>query len=346
MTESSTAAAVTVVVVVYNGESTIGPCLEALLDDPGAQRIVVVDNASTDGGAAVAAAMADGEDRLALIRSDRNLGYAGGVNRALAGISTEYVAVINQDCVAEPGWLDSLAAYLDNNPGAAAANPLLLLKGDGRLNAAGLDVHVTGLGFNRLLHSDRETAGHRPQTVSGLQGTAFVIRRDILEEMGGWNEGGFLYHEDVEISWTLQLMGYRVGFVPGAVVWHDYYLTMSPEKLYLLERNRWAMLLANTRLATRLGLVPMLALTELGMWAYCLTRGRSFLTAKARSYRWIAANATQIRNRRAQVARLRQRSDWDVLRRLRWNYTWDQLWVLRRERGARGRRGGGSLPTA
>ena len=70
--------------------------------------------------------------------------------------------------------------------------------------------------------------------------------------------------------------------MPASTVSHDYHLTMFPHKLFLLERNRWSMLLANTRLSTRLALSPLLALTELMMWGYCLLRGPSFLRAKLR----------------------------------------------------------------
>ena len=79
---------------------------------------------------------------------------------------------------------------------------------------------------------------------------------------------------------------------------HDYHLTMFPRKLFLLERNRWKMLLADLRGRTRLALAPLLALSELMMWGYCLLRGPRFLRAKWESYRWIAAHRERIRERR------------------------------------------------
>ena len=85
--------------------------------------------------------------------------------------------------------------------------------------------------------------------------------------------------------------------MPASTVSHDYHLTMFPHKLFLLERNRWSMLLANTRLPTRLALAPLLALTELMMWGYCLLRGPSFLRAKLDSYRWISGHRERIRER-------------------------------------------------
>jgi len=121
--------------------------------------------------------------------------------------------------------------------------------------------------------------------------------------------------------------------VPGSTVVHDYHLTMFPHKLFLLERNRWKMLLADLRWRTRLAISPLLAVSELMMWGYCLLRGPKFLRAKARSYGWVRANRTQIRARREQIDSVRRRSDWEVLRGLRWGYPLDQFLTLGRERG-------------
>ena len=201
------------------------------------------------------------------------------------------------DVVVSPGWLDPLISFLEATPDAGAVCPLIVLESDpGRINAAGQNVHVTGLGFNRWLEQPRERAGAGPFRVSGLHGAAFLIRRDLFESIGGWDESGFLYHEDVELSWLLRLAGREIYCVPASTVSHDYHLTMFPHKLFLLERNRWSMLLANTR-ARRPGSRsrPCSPLTELMMWGYCLLRGPAFLRAKLDSYRWISGNRERIR---------------------------------------------------
>ena len=327
---------VSVVVVNYNGADAIDRCLEALVATAGAvsTEILVVDNASTDGSDSIAEAAAERHDSVRLLRSATNRGYAGGVNLALAGARGAYVAVLNMDVVVSPDWLDPLVAFSEATPDAGAVCPLIVLDSDpDRINAAGQNVHVTGLGFNRWLGEPRGRAGSAPFRVSGLHGAAFLIRRDLFESIGGWNESGFLYHEDVELSWLLRLAGKQIYCVPASIVSHDYHLTMFPHKLFLLERNRWSMLLADTRLPTRLALSPLLALTELMMWGYCLLRGPSFLRAKLDSYRWTAGNRERIRERRRFVDSLRRRSDGAVLRGLHWGYPMDQFVTLGRERG-------------
>jgi GT2 family glycosyltransferase len=252
--------------------------------------------------------------------------------------------VLNADSVPSAGWLAPQIAYLDAHPQVAATCPTVALAGTDRLNAAGLDIHVTGLGFNRKLHNPVAAVDAQPVEVPGLQGGAFVIRRDALESIGGWYPGGFLYHEDVELSWTLRLMGYRIAFIPTPQVDHHYSLTMSPEKLFLLERNRWETLLANTRWSTRLVISPLLLWTEFMMWTYCASRGRAMLRAKGRSYASIRQRRSIVARRRTAIGELRRVSDWKVLGAFRWNYTWDQLVFVGRRRASAGRRGGRAMP--
>jgi GT2 family glycosyltransferase len=269
-----------------------------------------------------------------LIRSPTNRGYAGAVNVALPEARGEYLAVLNMDVIVSPGWLDPLVSLLESTPEAGVACPLILLESDNsRIMAAGQNLNKTGLGFNRWLGKPRGIAGEEPFEVTGLHGAAFVIRRDLLDRLGGWDESGFLYYEDVELSWLLRITGSEIWCVPASTVTHDYHLSMFPHKLFLLERNRRKMLLADLRGRTRLAISPLLALSGSLMWGYCLLRGPKFLRAKWRTYGWTRANRAQIQARREQVDHVRRRSDWQVLRGLRWGYPLDQFLTLGRERG-------------
>ena len=294
----------------------------------------MVDNASSDDSAKVAERLAAEDGRVRLIRSPTNRGYAGAVNVALPEAHGDHLAVLNMDVTVSPGWLDPLASLLEARPEAGVACPLIVLESDdSRIMAAGQNLNKTGLGFNRWLDKPREIAGEEPFQVTGLHGAAFVIRRELLEQIGGWDESGFLYFEDVELSWLLRIAGREIWCVPGSTVKHDYHLSMFPHKLFLLERNRWKMLLSDLRLGTRLAISPLLLLSELIMWGYCLLRGPKFLRAKGRSYGWVRANRAQIRARREQVDSVRRRSDRELLRGLRWGYPLDQFLTLGRERG-------------
>jgi GT2 family glycosyltransferase len=327
---------VSVVVVNYNGGDDLERCLLSLgRQDPApSAEVLVVDNASADGSLDLAERVAADFESMRVLASPVNRGYAGAVNFALEEARGAYVAVLNMDVTVERGWLGPLVGFLEANPDTGAVCPLMLLEADpGRINAAGQDIHVTGLGFNRWLGRPRERAGGAPIEVSGLHGGAFLIRRELLDRFGGWDESGFLYAEDVQLSMLVQLVGADIHCVPASTVRHDYHLTMHPEKLFLLERNRGWTVLTDLRGPTRLALLPVFALTELLMWGYCLLRGPAFLRAKARTYGWLRSHRAELRARRRFVDSIRSRSDRQLLRRLRWNYAWSQFVTLGRERG-------------
>jgi GT2 family glycosyltransferase len=333
-------AAVTVIVVNFNGGPDLARCLESLIATAPAAQVIVVDNGSTDGSAILPAPVAAA---VRLLRNATNIGYAAALNQGVAEATGELLVFSNMDMRFDGGWLEPLAAFVAARPDAGAVNPLILLADSDRVNAAGQDVHVTGLGFNRGLGDPPARYGDSPFEVAGIQGALFAMRREVYDAIGGLDATGFLYHEDVNVSWLLRLAGYRLYCVPTSRVRHDYFLSMHPEKFHLLERNRVAMVLGYLRPATLILLLPLLLLTESYAWAYALLRGPGFVAAKWRSYQWIRQHRPEICSRRKLAARLRRVSDLSLLRTSRWAYDWRQFSVLARERG-RGRREPGAHP--
>jgi GT2 family glycosyltransferase len=338
-----TAGAVTIVIVNYNSGEKLTHCLEAVLQSgPLLREVFVVDNASLDGSESAAAHHLD--PRVRLIRGTTNLGYAGAVNHVLSDIAGEFVAVLNMDTIPEAGWLEPLVAVA-SRPEIGAVNPLLLLADGIHVNAAGQTVHVTGLGFNRGLGEPARAYDVEPFGVSGVQGAAFLMRTSVLREIGGMDASGFLYHEDVNLSWMLSLAGYDLYCVPQSRVRHDYFLSMVAPKYFLLERNRWTLLLAYFPPLAIVALLPAIVVTELLGWGYAFLKGPRFLSAKLRAYPWSAAHRRTIASRRALARRIRRRSPWRVLARMSWRYQWRQFATLHAEKGATRREPPGGYST-
>lgn len=335
---------VSIIVVNYNGGEHLRRCLESLVNDsyPNPE-IIVLDNASSDESLAAATSSQKYPD-ITFIRSSRNLGYAGGINHVLSSATGEYVAVLNMDVTVEAGWLKPLVQFLEEHKHVGAVNPLITLADGLNINAGGQNIHITGLGFNRWLGRAVNTVKRTPLRIPGIQGSAFVTSRALLELIGGMDEDGFLYHEDVNFSWLLRMMGFELYCLPESVVRHHYLLSMYPLKLFLLERNRWSMLLAYLNKTTLLCLMPALILTEVLMWGFCVLRGRKFVRAKAGSYLWLLRRRQPIKRRRELAKSLRKLTDWEVLKTMRWSYPWDQLFALGRERGRSLRENVGPLP--
>jgi GT2 family glycosyltransferase len=336
---------VTAVIVNYRSGDDLALCLPGVLaGGDSLSRVVVFDNASGDDSVTHAETVARTDERVEIIHSSVNLGLAGAVNEVLPTVTTEYLAVLNPDSTPLEGWLSPMVDYLDGDPATGVACPLVLMEGSREVNSAGQHVHVTGLGFNRLLHARPETVPRAPHPVGGLHGVAFLVRTDLLRSLGGWDSTGFLYHEDVALSWDLLLDGYDIVCVPEARVLHDYHLTMYPEKLYLLERNRWALLLSHIRWSRLALLTPALILTELMVWGLALVRGRGFIGAKTSAYAWVRDHRREIGEWRRKVF---ARPTYDAARlrsATRWSYPLLQLGLLGGERGESTRRPPGGLP--
>lgn len=325
---------VSIVVVNHDGAGQIGACLASLLESPGLPvEIFAVDNASSDGSLDVMRRLAAENPEIEVVASPENLGYAGALNLVLDRCAGRHVGLFNMDVIAEPGWLEPMVRYLDATPDMGGVNPLLLLADGESVNATGLELHVTGLGFNRDLGRPRGEIPSEPFAVDGLQGAALLCRRDVLLRLGGLDERGFLYHEDVRLSWALRSMGYRMACVPRSVLRHEYHLSMHPEKLYLLERNRWWLLATALGPWTRLRLQPFFLVTELMMLGYAVLRGPRFVAAKLRAMRDALRGRSETRAaRNAWLARERI-EERELIRGFGWSVPWGQLVTLAGERG-------------
>jgi GT2 family glycosyltransferase len=333
--ERTQRAVVSIIVVNYNGFNDLDECLGSLCSDSSSRsgEIIVVDNHSTDASPEIIHRYAARYSFIRALFLPQNLGYAGAVNAGLRLSTGEYLAVLNMDLTVAPGWLGPLVEFMQTHPNAGAVNPLILLYAtDDKINAIGQDIHITALGFNRGLNWPVRRAGKDPVPLSGIHGSAFLIRRHLLEEMGGWDESGFLYHEDVELSWPLHLLGYQMYCLPQSRVRHKYHLSMNPRKLVLLERNRLLMLLSHLRVSTLLFLAPFLLITEFMILTFSVWRGLGYFKAKCRAYAEPFGRISSLKARRRRIAALRRKSDRWVMGKLCWNYRWDQMMTLGKER--------------
>lgn len=332
---------VSIIIVNFNGKEYLANCLDSIFDDnlSPSFEIIVVDNASPDRSWEIAKQYEGCDRPFMLLKSDKNLGYSGGINYALPHVSGKYIAILNMDTIVSSGWLSNIVDFFESHQEVGAVSPILLLEKDrDRVNASGLSIHVTALGCNCGLGQLGSEFNQEPVRVSGIHGGAFVIRGSIVEKIRGFNDKGFLYNEDVEISWLLLLMGYDLYCLPSSLVYHDYFLSIDPIKLYLLERNRILLLLTYLQWKSVLAMLPLLLFTELMIWCFCIWRGIKFLFAKSASYRWVIAQHQHIFTRKKFIHSLRKRTDWQVLKCLSWNFEWKQFFLLGRERGTSIRR--------
>ena len=212
-------AKIAVVVVNWNAGDWLRRCLESLAaQERRPERVLVLDNASTDGSLEAALRL---HPRVEAIRLDANVGFAAANNRAIAACDDcDLVALLNPDAFAAPSWLARLEAAAESHPGHAAfASRILLAHDDRLLDGAGDAYHVSGLVW-RAGHGTRAPAADAPREVFSPCAAAALYRRDAIMDAGGFDETYFCYLEDVDLGFRMRLRGQRCLYVPDAVVRH------------------------------------------------------------------------------------------------------------------------------
>jgi GT2 family glycosyltransferase len=316
-----------VILVNYNGMPHVDTCVSSVLKQSYTNfEVIFVDNNSSDESLEYARSKFPD---LIFVANNENSGYAGGINNGLAYATGEYIAPLNIDTEVAPNWLSTMAAFLDENPQAGAVTPRILLFDDRtKINALGLNIHISGLGFCRGLGKEDDNTV-TAENVAGVSGCSYLIRRHLLDHMGGAPDWCFMGNDDVIVSWLLRLMGYEIYCLPESVVFHKYSLKMNPEKLFRLEKNRHILLLSTLKPLTLLACLPVLLAIDLMILAYSLTKGPSYVRAKFAALASLWRERSIIRQRRGQYQPLRKISDLTLFRRLNWNLAWAQLRGIR-----------------
>jgi len=215
---------VAAVVVSYDSREDLGDCVEGLLAQNPPVRVVVVDNASSDGSADLVRERFG--KHVVLVEPGVNRGFAGGCNLGLAAAGdAPLVAFLNPDVVVDPGCFAAAAACLQRHPGAGAVAPLLLRPDRETVDSAGQclspwTLEVRDRGYGRPLSGELRT--ERP--VLAACGALGVYRREAMEAvvLDGevWAGSYFCFWEDLELGWRLNNAGWEVWACPGAVAIH------------------------------------------------------------------------------------------------------------------------------
>lgn len=210
---------VAVVVPNWNGADHLKACVDSLLAQSLPCRVIVVDNGSIDGSIKLLEQYSD----LEIILHDENKGFAGGVNagfRRAIDDDLKYVATLNNDAVADKNWLIELVGVLDKNPRAGIATSKILDAKGKKLDSTGDYLTNWGLPYPRG-RGEIDKGQYDDQTeVFGASGGASLYRTKTLNEIGLFDEDFFAYYEDVDLSFRAQLAGWKVRFVPKAIVHH------------------------------------------------------------------------------------------------------------------------------
>lgn len=233
------------VVVNWNRCELLRACLESLASQQGVDfEVILVDNGSTDRSVEMTDAEFASTRRLAMtiVRNADNRGFCAANNQGFAAAGHEFIALLNNDAEADPGWLRAMLRAFEGRPDVGmVACKILVHEDPGRIDKVGHLIYLDGQ--NRGRGSGEIDSGQYNQVEEALwpDGCAAMYRRSMLEEIGGFDEDFFAYADDAELGLRARIAGWNCLYAPEAVVRHHRGATLgvhSRRRLELIERNR------------------------------------------------------------------------------------------------------------
>lgn len=216
-----------IVIPNWNGADVIKECLRSLESQSLAGHIIVVDNGSHDKSVEI---IKQEFPEVTLLEFPDNAGFAGGVNRGIHYAleqNADYIALFNNDAVADRDWLKQLVVEATSSPEAGIITGKLLRSGGKLLDSTGESYTIWGLPFPRGRNQPDEGQYSKAEYVFGGSGGASLYRADLFKQVGMFDEDFFAYYEDVDISFRAQMAGWKVRYMPEAKAYHSIGSTSS-----------------------------------------------------------------------------------------------------------------------
>jgi GT2 family glycosyltransferase len=309
---------VTVVIPNWNGKRFLKLCLGSLRDQSFTDfETLLVDNGSTDDSRSF---VEEHFPEVQVIPLGENRGIAAAFNAGIKASKTKYVVLLNNDTEQDQDWLGALVRAADSHPEAGLFASKLVDFHDRRvLDGAGDAMRLSGLPY-RLGHGERDRGRFdTPGYVFGACAAAALYRKDMLDDVGLFDEDFVSYCEDGDLSFRAQLAGYRCYYVPGAVVYHMGSASTggkrSPTATRLGTRNSFSLLVKNLPLSVVPHVLPFFVLGQLARLFTAAATGslRAHLEGLAGALRHLPL----MLGKRAGIQKWKRTSDAEVRRLLR-----------------------------
>ncbi len=231
---------VSLIVLNYNGRQHLARCLGSLrdLDYPGNRlQVILCDNASKDESVAF---VKRGYPEVKLLELDQNYGFAEGNNRAVEAAAGDWVGFLNNDMEVDPGWLKAMLRPVQEQPELACVASKILSWDGKAIDFIGTGVTFQGLGI-QIDYGLRSSPHDTQRRLICPCGGAMLIRRQVFQDVGGFDADYFGFYEDVDLGWRLNLLGHDVWYTPEAAVRHRHNSSFSrmdaARRRLLYERN-------------------------------------------------------------------------------------------------------------
>ena len=245
---------VSIIIPNWNGREFLAKCLDSLrIQTYPDLEVILADNASSDQSVDFVKSLFP---EVKIVQLETNRGFCGAANEGIKIAKGEFVALLNNDAVADPKWIEELLKGLMSSEKIGFCAPKILQMVNGaKIDTAGDGYTRYGTAIKRGQNSNRDKYSEN-QFVFGACGAAVLYRKSMLEEIGYFDEDLFCLYEDVDLSFRAQLAGFKCLYVPTAVVYHHVGGTAGTNNeftLYYGQRNLESVFLKNmpTRLLVK-----------------------------------------------------------------------------------------------
>lgn len=214
-------------------------------------------------------------------RDDGNYSAANNAGIERAGQDgCEYFVIANMDALFNQNWLKELVGAMDSDNSIGIAQSKILLYPKNRnewlkpkINSLGNIIHFLGFGFTAGYNETDYDLSGLPEIKGYASGCSFIIRKEVLDKIGGYNEEYYMYHDDLEVSWKARLAGYKIVLAPKSIIYHKYEFSRSVRMLFYMERNRYLAMFSFYRWPTLFLIMPAIITMDFGMLAFSVYGG-------------------------------------------------------------------------
>ena len=314
---------VSIVIPHWNNVDVLSECLESISNtDFENLETIVVDNASTDNSVA---SVRSNYPNVKLIENDKNYGYAGGCNIGAEAASGDFLIFLNNDTVQEKDWISNLIKTINSDDKIAAVQPKILNYYNRNVfdyaggSGGHMDIYCFPFARGRIFSFQENDEGqyNNKEKCFWSSGTCFMVRRELFQKSGGFDESFFAHMEEIDLCWRLYAMGFEVWVEPDSVVYHKNALTLpmySHKKYYLNHRNSLLMLLGNYSIKNIFLIgIPRLILEKIACFYSILMLDWRHFTAILRSLFWIIFHPNVIMKKRKSFSKIRTITDKKIM---------------------------------
>lgn len=257
---------VSFLIVCFNSEKFISKCIDSILNQSFQDHeIIIVDNNSSDSTVTIANNYCSKNKSIKLISNRTNLGYGNAVTAAEKESCGEFIAILNADVFLDSEWTGNLLKTFKSDENIMSASGRVFFP-NGELQSSGGMMDKYGAVIQRESKIFYSRNIKRDSSFFYNDGSSFMVRKQIFQQIQ-FDPKLFLYYEDVDLSWKIRMLGYKIEFVPDAISYHTLghsYPAMTLSKFYYIIRNRIYVCQKNYSLKNIISRVPVMLFLTFG----------------------------------------------------------------------------------